>query len=369
MNIIDKNKHELAPVLGESIYDPVIEEARSVLEEFGDDPQNSFTPEISIEKPLAELNNQAQIFTWDEFKEQQSSDLPWLIDGLIRPGWLGVIGGHGKQGKTTLTMHLLNHIRQGKNFINECKQSPVIYVNCEMGNDDIRELIRDVTQDSDIGSDAKIISSLPLPINLGWLKEYLLAEPSPGVCVIDSFRGAFLLTGDNENNAGSVGNILRPLQLIARQTGWTILVIHHFRKSGTGDALDLAGSGEWNSAPDLILTWQCTNFNEPGTLMAIGRIPPTEPFSIKLTRENIEFLGSSSQFQADGERARVYECLSYEGTTSTELAKLTKLPESTVRRRLTELMEYGQAMKTGEGRKGNPYLWSIATLSGGEDEN
>jgi DNA-binding transcriptional ArsR family regulator len=318
----------------------------------------SIPPEETLGIGMAETNTIG--VSWQDFIAQEQTDSePWLINGLLRSGWLVVLGGHGKHGKSTLAVHLLNRIRAGGAFVSQCSKAPVIYLNCEMAVQDARELVRDVISNSPAEEceSAQIINEIKLPLDLPWLELFLEKQPKSGACVIDSFRGAFLLSGDTENQAGTVGGILRRLQLIARKTKWTIILIHHFRKSGTGEALDLAGSGEWLSAPDAIFTWSCLNFKEPGILNVIGRIAPQDPLSIQLTRTNVEFLGTTAEHQIEAEKVKVLASLTDEGISSENLAKLIQLPPSTVRRHLDSLYSAGNIEREGEGKKGSAYLW------------
>lgn len=327
------------------------------------DPQEDSIPPVeTLGLEVAETNFESykpEILTWEEFINQKSEDQPWIIEGLLRPGWLAVVGGHGKQGKTTLIIHLLNALSQGNQFISNTLAVPAIHLNFEMHKDDLRGLVRVVSKDSLLRVNAKIINYLPVPLDLNWLESFLTKEELPGVCVIDSFRAAFMLAGDSENQAGTVGTILRKLQAIARKTGWTIILIHHFRKSGTGEALDLAGSGEWLSAPDVIYTWNCPKPKEPGILTITGRVSPIEPLSIRLSREKIEFLGTVIEQTIESERERVLDNLTEEPQTSDEIAKIAELPASTTRKRLEELFQDNQIQRLGEGKKGNPYIWQL----------
>lgn len=313
----------------------------------------------TLEITHAETNFVPQILSWKEFVDQEGEEQSWLIKDIFRPGWLGVLAGHGKIGKSTMAFHLLVALNKGLTFLSDCQRVPVTYINCEMGLSDLRDLIKAVTNNSPDSDTAQIITQVSIPLDFNWLESYLSIQPIPGVCVIDSFRGAFRLRDDKENQNGAVGNILRSLQTIARRTVWTIIVIHHLRKSGKGDMLDLAGGGEWNSAPDVILTWSCPNSKEPGTLNIIGRVPPHDPYAIKLSRESIEFLGTVSENLAGEERKIILDSLTGEESTSNELAKTTKIPEPTVRKRLTELLNHGSVKRSGEGKKGDPYLWLL----------
>ena len=323
---------------------------------------NSMLPQGGLDPTLAERN--PHVYQWDEFiKAKPEESGTWFVDNLIKPGWLVVIGGHGKQGKTTLVIHLLNALRLGKPFIFNTNPCPVLFLNCEMQEDDLRELIEDVSVDSPVGETALIVSPIK-PLDINYLYELLKSQPKPGLCVIDSFRGAFMLENDYENQAGTVGLILRKLQNIARETKWTILVIHHFNKEGTGNPSDLAGSGEWTSAPDAIITWVCPQYGKPGKLAIIGRIPPIEEQLITLERKTIEFQGERQDFNKQAKIDRIMEIIRGEGGTFAEtIVEKTKYPNGTVQRILDKLAVEGVVKKIGKGVRNDPYSYILPEVA------
>lgn len=313
--------------------------------------ESAFSP-LSFEQVLSQ--------TPDELENS------WIIKHLIKPGWLVVLGGHGKQGKSTLAMHLLQYIRKGKSFVYETQALPVVYINCEMGKNDIRDLIKDTLSDeadTPTGESANLIHYPKLPLNLDCLRQFLKDQAKAGLCVIDSFRGAFLLEGENENQAGSVGIILRSLQNICRETQWTILLIHHLRKDSSGTAHDLSGSSEWLSAPDAVFTWECVKFgSEPGTLRVTGRLEPVGPLSITLSRNTIEFLGTSKEYDESQQKDRIIQYLSeHDSVSNQQIARELNLNESNVRRYLAELFKTNEIRCVGKGIKGDPKLWMLAS--------
>lgn len=323
-------------------------------------------PNLTLDTAMAESAFSPLSFEQVLSETPDESENTWIIKHLIKPGWLVVLGGHGKQGKSTLAMHMLQHIRLGKSFVYESQALPVVYINCEMGKGDIRELIKDTLSDeadTPTGESASLIHYPKLPLNLDSLRQYLKDQAKAGICVIDSFRGAFLLEGENENQAGSVGIILRNLQNICRETQWTILLIHHLRKDSSGTAHDLSGSSEWLSAPDAVMTWECIKFgSEPGTLRITGRLEPIGPLSIGLSRNGIEFLGTSEEYTETQQKEQILNYLSdNESVSSQQIAKELKLNESNVRRYLAELFKTNDIRCIGKGIKGDPKLWMLAS--------
>ena len=97
--------------------------------------------------PHLRENNPAESFsgllTWAEFLSATPVEREWLIDGLIPTTGLGVIQGRGKQGKSTLVIHLCRAVGLATPFLSrDTRQSPAVYINYEMPDDYLQSLIR-----------------------------------------------------------------------------------------------------------------------------------------------------------------------------------------------------------------------------------
>jgi len=176
--------------------------------------------------------------------------------------------------------------------------------------------------------------------------------------VIDSFRGAFKLTGDKENSAGDAGVLLRQLQGLAIANGWLILVIHHKnRRAGEGTD-SISGTGDWIAAPDVIWSWTRQEPTKPGMLFVEGRLAPVEPMSIRLGLNDCVLLGTAKEMQAETDQQAILAVLTDEGHSSESIAESAKLPPGTTRARLDSLFRRGLIDRDGSGKRGSPYLWS-----------
>lgn len=176
--------------------------------------------------------------------------------------------------------------------------------------------------------------------------------------VIDSFRGAFKLAGKAENLAGEAGVLLRRLQDLAIAKRWFFLLVHHRNRSSTEGTDSISGTGDWIAAPDVILTWSRTNANEPGTLHVEGRIPPSEPLSVKLSLNECVFNGTVKETKEASDKEAIEAVVTDEGQPANVIAEAAALPAGTVRVRLEAMFKDGQIERTGKGKKNDPYLWS-----------
>ena len=131
--------------------------------------------------------------------------------------------------------------------------------------------------------------------------------------VIDSFRGAFRLSGDAENSAGGAGRILRNLQDVAVKHSWLVIVVHHCNRSQREGTDGVSGTSDWIAAPDVIWTWSRPDKTKPGVLHIEGRMPPVDPLAVDLSPETCLFVGSVEESQRETDNKAILLSLTEEG--------------------------------------------------------
>jgi len=329
---------------------------------------------------MAQLLREPQIrekswetITWRELMEKPIDQTDWIIRNVLRRGWLFMLAGHGKQGKTTLAFHMMNAIAHGRPFIEETRQASVVYLNYEMAEADVQQLLMDMSP-TPTECEAHIVNSPPVPLKAQNLEDFLRdLRTEPGLVIVDCARAAFALKENQENDASVVAGVMRPLAEVARATNWAIGIIHHFHKGGTGDPLDMAGSSEWVNAADVIMTWVCHDQLKPGTLKLTGRIPPRDEILVELGRRDVTFIGNI-RAMIDKEIERVLdESLPFyedEAMTVGELFALlspevrNRVLSGSLKRQLYESLrkreEAGLVQHKGRGVKGSPFRYWLA---------
>jgi AAA domain len=295
------------------------------------------------------------LLTWREFLRTTPDIRDDAIDNMAPDTGLVAVCGRGKQGKSTLMLHAVRSVANGLPFLNRrTKQKPVIYVNYEMPDAYVRTLL----EASGEAPEKAYILNRPEPILRLETVEEILKSLSGSAIVIDSFRGAFRLQGDSENLAGGAGIVLRSLQDLAVKFNGLIFVIHHSNRSAREGTDGISGTGDWIAAPDVIWSWSRPDSEKPGILTVEGRIPPIEPLSINLSIENCIYTGTAKETQEQTDRDAIAGALTADGQTVDAIAQAINMPGGTVRKRLERMFEDGQVARAGEGKRGNPFLWS-----------
>ena len=310
--------------------------------------------------PHLRENNPAESFsallTWEQFLSATPATREWMVHEMIPTTGLGVIQGRGKQGKSTLVIHLCRAVGLANQFLGrDTRQSPAVYINYEMSDDYLQSLIRS----AEVPAESYVINR-PEPILSLKTIDALVSKvgSSNGLLVIDSFRGAFKLAGKAENLAGEAGVLLRQLQELAIAKHWFFLLVHHRNRSSSEGTDSISGTGDWIAAPDVILTWSRPEATEPGTLYLEGRIPPSDPLSVKLSLEECAFVGTVKESKEASNKEAIAAVLVEEGQSADAIAQAADIPPGTVRVRLEAMYKAGIIERHGNGKKNDPYLWS-----------
>jgi hypothetical protein len=158
---------------------------------------------------------------------------PWLWRGLVAPGQITMLAGHPFAGKSTLVGALMRAREHA---------SPLLGRSTTEGT----TLLISEEDDHALHSRASVLGLLGLRSEyasrnrgvftpdwaslIAQASEYAL-EAGHGLLVVDTFPGLAGLKGEEENDAGAIGQRLRPLQTAAGE-GLAVIFLHHFNKSG-----------------------------------------------------------------------------------------------------------------------------------------
>jgi len=306
-----------------------------------------------------EINRAQLIFplqTWAAFIDMNFDEQPFTVQGIAPDAGLIAFHGRGKDGKTTLLIHCCRAVATGQTFLDKpTHQKPVVYLNYEMGFSYLKELL---AKGGPCPAEAYILNRPEPVLQMDTVDALMTGVGKPGVIIIDSFRGAFRLQGDAENSAGGAGVILRNLQDLAVKHKWLVIVIHHRNRSTKEGTDGISGTSDWIAAPDVIWSWSRPDKNKPGTFMVEGRMPPVDPVTVQLSPEECVCLGTVEESREESDKAAILAALTDEGQTANDIAEGVQIAPSTVRKRLEAYHNGRLVCREGEGKRGDPYLYS-----------
>lgn len=177
----------------------------------------------------------------------------FLVKRILVAGQPGVIGGRSKTLKTSLATDLVVSLGSGTKFLGEfpAERVTVGFWSGESGAAVIRETAQRVAKSKGVSlADCSIFWNFSLPkLSMRDHLEVLatvILDKKLQVAVIDPLYLA-LLTADAAGKSSDLffmGAMLQPLAELTRETGATIVLLHHFRKTGQVDEEEPAGLEE-----------------------------------------------------------------------------------------------------------------------------
>jgi hypothetical protein len=301
----------------------------------------------------------------DEIETQEPPEQ--LVDGILPAGGFAVLVGAPSSGKTFVALDLAFCVATGNSWDERAvKQGSVLYVAAE-GTGGLRARVRAMKQKYAVQDRAGVLFLLQ-PVQLMNQQEVddLLAAigtlpESPSFVIIDTL--ARCLVGGDENTAKEMGQFVNGVDRIRRETGATVLVVHH---SGWERKERLRGSSALQGAADTVMI--LTSKGDVLTLKC-DKQKDAEPFEpIKLRLREVDL--------GDGEASCVIERLEAisdkgqqalatlrsfgsDGATHAEWMRETKLPKATFNRVRHELVSSGYVEE-----RGKKYRGKSATCSG-----
>ena len=239
-----------------------------------------------------------------QFRDRAEGQRPeMIVAGWLQEQRLHLITGREKSGKSTLLWCLITSLLSGRDWLGmPCKQSPVVYLDFENGDDYAWDNIAANLKSAGINpEDVANLWRTPGPIEAGqpsnmpgvltadWLRGNLplTGLTAPPVVIVDAagpaFGGLFVDCPQWDNSRSEVHRALAPLKQICHEGFCTILLIHHNNKQD-----EFLGSVAWRSECD-----HCWAFKRPeganrATLSHIGRtLKQTDALAIIKTGDTL----------------------------------------------------------------------------------
>ena len=294
----------------------------------------------------------------EEFLNQEHPELQWLVEDMLPAGGLSILSARPKVGKSTLARCLAVAVAQGRPWLNrDTAQGPVIYLALEEIERMVQAHFRMLRLQE---SDSVHVHIGPPPAEgLKWLAK-TVTEFKPTLVIVDPLM--HLISGVKDlNDYASVTGALRPFLNMARESGAHVLLVHHNSKIANDQGREILGSTALLGIVDCAISLdQDERCRSMYTRQRYGN-----------DCEATELCLSASGWVAMGRSVRALYSMELEEEIlqflegQTEPADADTIRESvgrkaaTVKRKLRDLVEVERLLRTGSGRKSDPYLFSV----------
>ena len=289
----------------------------------------------------------------------------WLWRGYLAPGSLTDARGPPVRWKEHARRRVIAGAPPGRRFLGRPTRASTALVISEEDEGTLRqrsEILGLLELDHDYLARSTGSLSLDWPSMIKQATTYASGR-GHRLLVVDTFPGLAGLAGDEENDAGAVGDRLRPLQQAAGE-GLAVLFLHHMNRFGQP-----RGSKALSGVVDVSIRFQREKGSHRFRLNAESRSPRATPSSwraqlvqggARWRYEALEGSGKSGNgppaASTDHLLLQAIEAAGPEGVTYDELGLLPGISIDMAKRRLPRWR--GRRVEAhGSGRKGDPLRW------------
>lgn len=301
-----------------------------------------------------------------ELMARPDAPVNYLLNGRLVAGTVSAVVAKPKVGKSTLARNLALAVSRGRPFLgSEALQGEVIYLALEERPEEIKA---DFQAMGATGSEPIQIHAANAPEDALPALVRLVRERKPRLVVIDPlFRLARIR---DEKAYAETYQALGPLIDIARDSGTHILLTHHAGKSMKADAIDapLGSTALGGIVSALLVLKRAERYRTLQTVQRIGSDMPETVLAFDPEARTLSLGTNKAEIeQADAEK-RILEYLqeASEPQTQEQIRENVEGQTKTIRAALTSLTQGGNLQRSGDGKRGNPFLYE-KRFSGSQD--
>lgn len=281
----------------------------------------------------------------------------WLVEDRIPAGAIMLLAGKPKAGKSTLARSLAYALVTGERWLGwRTHFGSVWYLVFEDKRSEVRRHFR---QMGATGREPLRLFFDQSGAELLPALQALAASERPSAIVVDTLQR--LIHVKDMNDYAQVTERCAPLLKLSRETGATLVLVHHANKFGDGLDSILGSTALAGSVDNVFILSRSERYRTLSSIQRIGT--DLEPIVLTLDPATGRVEGQGRKRDADEAEAadNILEALKDADAPVTEnwiQAHVTGRWQDTVRG-LRLLVRRGQVQKTGRGGKGNPYKYAV----------
>ncbi len=294
-----------------------------------------------------------------DFAPETAAGPSWVVPGYAARAAVTLLAGLPKAGKTTFLADLVASVAAGATFLGrDVAGGRVLWIDLEQPEGLTKRVL-----------DRHCFAGALVHVQHGRLPALDTAaawcrEQGTVLVVLDSLTKIYRAFGvEDENDPVQVERALQPLLEFARAANVALIILHHLRKSGGDEGLDVRGSGQIAAAVDIVVSLRRfgTDPDSPDsrrTLQAVSRFEETpRQLVVEYLDHRYRACGSVAQVRRQKERDQVIATVTAEPQTAEEIAAASGLAASAARTVLKELADDGVIARTGTGKRGDAFRY------------
>ncbi len=312
------------------------------------------------------MATEKKYFTINQLKNSKANNVDWIWEGYLAKGFITLLSGWPKAGKTTLLFKLIESMIGNQAFLDfKTKLDGKILIVTEENSQFYKVRVEKAGISSD---DIFILPGFEVDCytkNKVFEQIDLAIKDGTSLVIIDTLGEFWGVT--DENSAPLVQEALKRFRTLAQNNNVAILLIHHLRKTDGDYGTAHRGSGALLGAVDVGLELKYSNDNVRNrrTITSKSRFHQTPgELMIELNEGNYQSLGDPKLFSLEEVKRRFIEALSADTSEDLETIRTKMKPspsESQLKEVAKECRENGLVDVTGKGVKGNAYKYKIKT--------
>jgi hypothetical protein len=288
-----------------------------------------------------------------DFLAVEPAPIVWVWEPYLPTGTLTVFSAYMKTGKSTFIAPMMLAVAQGRPFLGmPTKQTPVLALAVEEHPRDVKARLGSLGLRPDD----------PFHIVSGWLSRdewprvvAYVREHGIGLVVLDTLSAYWGVEDENDN--AEVHRLVQPFHTLARNTGASVVLVHHDRKSGGRDGRNIRGGSALFGLVDQALSLERPQGGAETRriLKSIGRYADT-PREVVLDYLEGQYVLADGPIggHTDGAMEVLRGALS-SPQTMRDLERVTGLSRNVLRRLLGDLG--AEVVREGLGTKADPYTY------------
>jgi len=292
----------------------------------------------------------------DFIAEVGEESVDWVLDDYLPRGGLVLWVAKPKMGKSTLMYQVAVAVAKGNNFLGrETTKGNVVILAVEEHQRDVRLRLQELGADQLPNIWVHVGPADPTPTFFQELHDFITTNQI-ALVIIDTLATFWKLK--DENDAGEMTQAVKPLLQLARETEACVVLSHHSHKSEGSHGDEIRGSSALFGLVDIAVIMKQHEIPTQRKLSAMSRYPetPTE-LIVELRDGHYVSLGNPKDLDKKARLEKVKAAL----TDTPERVKVIQEKSGAsyrdVERLLAWLADHDQVYRTGDGKKGSPYLY------------